>query len=353
MTAGGNITKNQPRWLIGAGVLALGLALLVAFRWRQAGFDWALFSSTLLHVRWPWLLGACLIALASYYGRALRWAVLIRHLRPKPDMWGLFSATAIGFAAIMILGRPGELVRPYLIAERERVSFSSQLAAWLLERICDLLAALAIFAYALIRVGQSGAKVGPGLRWALATGGYVAAIAGLICVAIILMLWRFPSQVERRLIDGLGFLPPRWYGKTAEIVRSFVSGVQLSGGPSGMLMLAATTVLEWGLICLCYFALFQSFPAMRGFGAADVFILIGFVAFGSLVQLPGIGGGVQLVSAVVLTEIFHLPLEIAGSVALVIWIVTFVVIVPVGLILLVHQGLNWRKLKEMKVEREA
>jgi hypothetical protein len=353
VAAGGNITKNKPRWLIGAGVLALGVALLVVFRWRQTGFDWALFSSTLLHVRWPWLLGACLIALATYYGRALRWAVMIRHLRPKPDIWGLFSATAIGFAAIMILGRPGELVRPYLIAERERVSFSSQLAIWLLERICDLLAALAIFAYALIRVGRSGAKVGPGLGWALAAGGYVAAIAALVSVAICLMLWRFPSLVERRLIEGLGFLPSRWAGKTAEMVRSFVSGVQLSGGPSGMLMLGAMTVLEWGLICLCYVALFQSFPAMRGFGAADVFILIGFGAFGSLVQLPGIGGGVQVVSTIVLMEIFHLPLEIAGGVALIFWLVTFVVIVPVGLILLVHQGINWRKIKEMKGVREA
>jgi hypothetical protein len=51
---------------------------------------------------------------------------------------------------------------------------------------------------------------------------------------------------------------------------------------------------------------------------------------------------------VVLTEIFHIPLEVAGGIALVIWVVTFVVIVPLGLLLAVHEGLNWKNLKEME-----
>ena len=39
----------------------------------------------------------------------------------------------------MLLGRPGEFVRPYLIAVKERVPVTSQLAIWVLERIFDLL----------------------------------------------------------------------------------------------------------------------------------------------------------------------------------------------------------------------
>ena len=38
---------------------------------------------------------------------------------------------------MVILGRAGELVRPYLISLKEQVPFSSQMAAWLLERILD------------------------------------------------------------------------------------------------------------------------------------------------------------------------------------------------------------------------
>jgi uncharacterized protein (TIRG00374 family) len=299
-------------------------------------------------MRWSWLLAAVLIALATYYGRALRWAVMIRHLNPRPNLWGLFSATAIGFTAIVLLGRPGELVRPYLISAKERVSFSSQLAAWGLERIFDLLSALLIFAFALAQVGSSGAKTGPGLQWVLKVGGYVAGIIALACVLLLVLLRHFSHRMRQRLLDALEFLPARWRGKLEALVDSFILGVESTRDRSGLLWLSFYTFIEWGLIALCYLALFRSFPASANLGLRDILIFMGFVSFGSLVQIPGIGGGVQLVSIIVLTEIFRLPLEVASGMALMTWIVTFVAIVPIGLLLLVHEGLNWHRLKEME-----
>jgi len=344
---GGHIETKNRRLLAALGGLVLASVLLLAFRWHGAGFDWKLFSTTLLGMRWPWLLTAGFIALVSYYGRALRWAVLIRHLNPHPNLWGLFSATAIGFTAIMLFGRPGELVRPYLISLKERLSFSSQLAAWFLERICDLLSALLVFGFALSRVGKSGAKVGPGLRWVLEVGGYVAGAVGLACVLVFVLLRQFQAM-RQRLIDALAFLPARWRGRLEGVVDSFISGVESTRHRSVLLWLAFYTLLEWALIALCYLALFRSFPASENLGWADVLILMGFLSFGSLVQIPGVGGGVQLVAIVVLTEIFRLPLEVASGIGLMTWIITFVVIVPVGLLLVVHEGLTWHRLKEIK-----
>ena len=60
-------------------------------------------------------------------------------LRPDVGLRSLISATAVGFTAVVFFGRPGEFVRPWLISVRERVPFSSQLAAWFIERIFDLL----------------------------------------------------------------------------------------------------------------------------------------------------------------------------------------------------------------------
>jgi uncharacterized membrane protein YbhN (UPF0104 family) len=327
--------------------LIVAAVLLVTFFLRGCRFDWKLFSATLLGMRWPWLCTASLIALASYYGRALRWAVMIRHLNPRPNLWGLFSATAIGFTAIMLFGRPGELVRPYLISVKERVSFSSQLAAWLLERICDLMSALLVFSFALSLVGRSGAKVGPGFQWTLRVGGYMAGVVGLACVLMFVLL-RQSQPMRQRLLDALGFLPVRWRGKVEGLLDSFILGVESTRDRSGLVLLFLYTFLEWFLIALCYLALFRSFPASEKLGLTDVLILMGFVSFGSLVQIPGVGGGVQVVSIVVLTEIFRLPLEVASGIGLMTWVVTFVVIVPIGLLLLVHEGLNWHRLKEMK-----
>ena len=53
------------------------------------------------------------------------------------SLWRVFSATAIGFTAVVLFGRAGEPVRPYLIAKKEGVTFSSQVAAWVVERILD------------------------------------------------------------------------------------------------------------------------------------------------------------------------------------------------------------------------
>jgi ABC-type sulfate transport system permease component len=74
---------------------------------------------------------------------------------------------------------------------------------------------------------------------------------------------------------------------------------------------------------------------------------MGFVSFGAIVQIPGIGGGTQVVSVLVLTELFGTGLEVATSFSLFIWVVTFVVIVPVGLLLSVREGLNWRRLRQI------
>src|SRR4029079_7463303 len=46
--------------------------------------------------------------------------------------------TIVGFTGLALLGRPGELIRPYLIARREKLTLSSQLAVWAVERIFDI-----------------------------------------------------------------------------------------------------------------------------------------------------------------------------------------------------------------------
>ena len=57
---------------------------------------------------------------------------------------------------------------------------------------------------------------------------------------------------------------------------------------------------------------------------------MGFVSFGSIVQIPGVGGGMQVVAVLVLTELFGVRLELAIAFALFLWIITFVAIVPAG-----------------------
>jgi uncharacterized protein (TIRG00374 family) len=310
------------------------------------GFDWNLAAAAMARLRWPWLLLSLVMAAATYYGRALRWAVFLKPLKPRPSIRNLLSATVIGFAAITLFGRPGELVRPYLIAVKERVPVSSQFAAWLLERILDLLMALLIFGFALTRAHASGAHVGPGLAGVLALGGRFAAFTAVALLVVLVSLRQFAEPMRRRLVAGLRLLPEARFLKFEKLVNAFVQGVESMRSGSALLLVLIYSVLEWALIAACYECLAQSF-----FGASlsfvDVLVLLGFVSFGTIIQIPGIGGGMQVVSIVVLTELFAVKLEVATAFAMLVWIITFVAIVPVGLVLALKEGLDWHSLRQI------
>jgi uncharacterized membrane protein YbhN (UPF0104 family) len=154
--------------------------------------------------------------------------------------------------------------------------------------------------------------------------------------------------MRRRLLESLTFLPEHQYKRAEQFVNAFVQGVQSTRSGTATFLIITYTFLEWLLIATCLYCLFKAQPATSNLSVLDVLMFVGFVAFGSIVQIPGVGGGVQVVSVLVLTELFGVALEPATSIALLIWIITFVVIVPVGLALAFREGLTFRKIKQME-----
>ena len=335
--------------MAGAVLAAALLVWLLGAHSPFRGFDWNLAAAALARISWPWLLLSLAMAAATYYGRALRWAVFLRPLKARPSMRNLLSATVIGFTAITLFGRPGELVRPYLIAVKERVPVSSQFAAWFLERIFDLLMALLIFGFALTRVHASGTHVGPRLAGVLAVGGRLAAFAAVALLAILLALRHFAEPIRRRLVAWLHLLPEARSLKFEKLLNAFMQGVESTRSDGALLLVLMYSVIEWALIVACFECMSRSF-----FGASlsfvDVMVLLGFVSFGTVVQIPGIGGGMQVVMIVVLTELFTVKLEVATAFAMLVWIITFVVVVPVGLVLALKEGLDWHGLRRISRE---
>ena len=103
---------------------ALGLAALayVVFRvsasreWQQ--FSWQDFWQSLLGVRLPYLLLAAALIFSSYLFRSFRWREFLRPMKTA-SLRNLFVSTLVGFSAVALLARPGEVVRPWLIARKE------------------------------------------------------------------------------------------------------------------------------------------------------------------------------------------------------------------------------------------
>jgi uncharacterized protein (TIRG00374 family) len=335
----------------GVAVLAAALAY-VYYRWRDSGFAWTKFIASIRGADWSWLLLAMALILATYVGRAMRWEIMLRPLTKGMvkgvELWPLVVATCIGFTAVMLFGRAGEPVRPYLISRKQGVSFSSQIAAWVVERMLDLLMVLVIFGIALTQVGGSGVEHSAAVRTTIETGGFLAGITGALCLALLIGLRYFHGNIKTRLLDGLSFLPHVVVTRIGNSLAAFEEGMQSTQQKSYVWQLVAYTVIEWTVIGGSFYCVFRAFPATAGLRITDVIIAMGFVFLGSILQIPGVGGGMQIATVLVLTEFYGVGLEAASSVALVLWIITFVVVVPLGMLMAFHEGIKWRNLRNLK-----
>jgi uncharacterized protein (TIRG00374 family) len=332
-----------------SGVAALAAALTyVYFRWRDSGFAWAKFVAAFRDVDWSWLLLAMTLILATYVGRAMRWEIMLRPLAKDVRLWPLVVATCIGFTAVMLFGRAGELVRPFLISRRQGVSFSSQVAAWVVERMLDLLMVLVIFGIALTQVSGSGVEHSSAVRATIEATGFLAGVSGLLCLALLVGLRYFHGNIKTRLLDGLSFLPKVVVARVGKSLAAFEEGMQSTQQKSYVWQLVAYTVIEWIIIGGSFFCVFQAFPATAGLRITDVIITMGFVFLGSILQIPGVGGGMQLATVLVLTEFYGVGLEAASGVALMLWMITFVMVVPLGSIMAFHEGIKWRNLRNLR-----
>jgi glycosyltransferase 2 family protein len=341
-----------------AGVLLLSALLARSLytnpEWRS--FRWHAFGQDLLSVEPVWCGWALLSIYASYLVRALRWRVLMTWTKPRAGLWNLFRATVIGFAAIGVLGRAGEMVRPYLVARKERVPLSSQLAVWVLERCFDTLTVLVTVAFALRSFHGVGLESrSPFFAELLRVAGGIVgySTAGLVVMLVVLRHFADPlAAALRRWLQGHS--PHRIsVSRLAQLehaVESFAGGTRgLREWPT-LAACVGYSIVEWVLVAFCYTAVFSSFSGGLRLGFTDTLVFMGAVMAGSMVNLPGIGGGIQVAAVLVLTEFFGLRPELAASVALLIWAFTFLVVIPPALILMVQEGLSWGKLRRLESE---
>jgi hypothetical protein len=95
-------------------------------------------------------------------------------------------------------------------------------------------------------------------------------------------------------------------------------------------------------------------PHLSDMDVSHVLLLMGFSMVGSVVQLPAVGGGSQLAVIAALQLIYGIPPELAVSCGILLWLVTFMACIPVGLGLAHREHLSLRKIsKESRREEEG
>ncbi len=287
------------------------------------------------------------LTLLTVVGRALRWQVMLRPFGRTLGLSKLTSDTAIGLAAAVFLGRAGEVIRPYLIATQTGLPFSSQAAAWLLERVLDLVAVLLICAYALTRLSA----IDLGVHKSLMAGGYSLALGAILALILLLAFLDRAQRAQRRILSALTFLPEHAQQRAGRMLAAFAQGVECMRDPQSLILLICYTWLEWAIITGGVYTTLHAFSEAASLGISDVLILLAFSALGSLIQIPGVGGGMQAATIVALTKIYGLPIEAATGIAFGLWLVGTIVTVVFGLACAFHQGLNWSKLKLLSTKQ--
>ncbi len=413
---------TKKRILTTSAVVAI-LGVLVYFQvehWRS--FDWARFRAA-SHVHPLQIVIAVALIYLTYVLRAVRWQVFLEPVCQARSQ-NLVPATFIGFTGLALLGRPGEFIRPYLIAKKEDVTVSSQIGVWTVERIFDtgaftVLMAIDVFFSAKIKANPYVGK----FQWAAVVLCVLVAFMALVAV----MIRRRGPQVAKFLHGMTSKVSTGLAHHVDQKVRSFGEGLNTVASAKSFAKLVALSLAIWFLIALAYREVTHSYPPdpgqqvveqgppsvdvetaekadlpelagqplgpdtvdllepalqAKGFGIKEVngnfwltrkgklikkigdrphlsnmdvdhvLLLMGFSMIGSVAQLPAVGGGSQLAVITALQVIYGIPPEAAVSCGILLWLVTFMACIPVGLFY-AHRGhLSLRKLSAASHEEE-
>lgn len=336
-------------FLYALAVLLLVILVYIQFRtWRN--FDWGIFLSQTRKVQLGHVLGGVALTYVAYLLRALRWRIFLRPVK-RTTSASLLAPTIIGFTGLALLGRPGEMIRPFLIARKERLSFSSQLAVWAIERIFDigafaLLLISAIFLSPDLQKLEYYTKFREGGLLLIVLVAALAIVAGTINKKGELVA----AWAEQRFIahaQGLGH-------KIAARIREFRGGLNTIHGAGELAQLTLVSLGMWFVIALAYHEVTRAYgPDVLNIPVAQVFLLMASSMIGSLVQLPGVGGGSQLATISALQHVFRASPELAASCGILLWLVTFMAIIPLGLVLAHRERLSIRKLSKQSHTEQA
>lgn len=293
-----------------------------------------------------------LFALVLIYGcyalRALRWQVFQKNLG-KAEFWPIYKMTLAGFAAVFVLGRAGEPVRPLLLSRRAKIPVADTFGIYVLERLFDFASSAVIAAMGLLLYASQEHVDGPAsviAKGARTAGALLAAgVVGTIAFLAYLRL-HGGGMVERRLQGWVA--AHGWRASVAKIVLGFVRGIQTIRTWRDLAESVFLSVIHWYFVALVY--LFVS----HGFGGrlslltvGDCLLLLAITLVGSILQLPTVGGGAQALAIFAYTQVFGVEKEAAVAAALVLWLITFASCSFAGIPLLIHEGVSFGQLREM------
>ncbi len=320
--------KSRKGLLVTAVLLIIALIVLV--NRGRIHFDWAMFWQQLRHVAWIHIAIGIALIYSTFFLRSMRWAVFLSATKKVPP-FALVGPQFIGFAAVALFGRLADIIRPALVAQRIQLPIPSQIAVYTIERMFDLGAAAIIFSSALLFAPSNLPHHDIFVRTGLIS------LAGTAFIAIFAVTIRVAGGAVASILHAtLRPLSPALAKSVADKVRGFREGLNAISSAQDFVLTALISLAMWGLIGFAYVQTLHAFvdtPELATLSFSRTMVLMGASIGGSLLQLPIIGWFTQIgITAESMHSFYGAPIEAATACGALLLFVTFLSIIPAGLI---------------------
>lgn len=279
-----------------------------------------------------------IIAMAAFslYLRALRWGVLVRPLAPVQQR-SLVSATAIGFAANMLLPlRAGEVMRPWLLARKERLPLAPAMATVAVERLFDMATLLFFFGIATLTL-----PLPP--EWK--RYGWVFLGTFGIFLGILIVLQRYPHRTVALLERLLAPLPKGVSAPVVRVVHQFADGLASLKSSAAIAAAILYSLGVWLTLAVTFGLGLSAFdlevPKVRGALSITTIVAIA-------VSIPGGPGfiGMFQVGCEVALGVYGIGKSVAFSYSVLVHVLQFATTVALGLYFFLRENVSWREIAE-------
>lgn len=317
------------------------------------GLDWQLVRQSLAKANATYVAAAVLIICLGYLLRAIRWQVLLAPIT-KSSLKELFATTTVGFAAIFLIGRAGEIVRPMWLPMRDRrVRPSSALVTLGLERIFDLAALVCFFAVNLIWFVPP-----PGREEEFYFVEFlgIAMLVGVVFAFVGLIIYQ---RLSGRVIDFVSRITDRtWIPK--RIRKIFLSILEKLSGALAiltnwkeLLIVSFWTLTLWLAISIPTWLVMLAFDLPLTF--SDSLFIMGFATVSSLVPTPGGAAGAfhTGTAASLLFLRNDIPREDAAAFAIALHLVYFAPAIVFGLYYFLHGDISIERFRSLLSSEHA
>jgi uncharacterized protein (TIRG00374 family) len=320
--------------------LALG-SVFVA--WFVTSLNWSEVWNELGKADWSLLCVATAILIGTYLVRALRWRALLP-ADANASLTALFRATTVGFTALFLMGRAGEMiVRPAILSMKARVRPSASYATVMIERVFDMVTVVVIFAVDLaifdLVTSDTEARRTFG---AIKVSGlllFAASVAGIYGLSV---FRRRRQGVLRYIERKLAKIHPRNVGTAiVSLVRHISEGLAVLHDVRGLAITLSYTILMWAMVGAVHLLVIRAFGISAGeIPLSGVVFVMGLSMIGSAVPTPGGSAGPFHAATVAALVLLGIARNKAGSVAIILHLVLFAPATVFGFFFAIRDGIS-------------